>query len=70
VLGNRERWWDPEVVKNFLLGVGATLAVLVLGLFMMAVWLGSGSPGASGPTAPPAAASSANEAAPPPPDLT
>lgn len=57
------------MVKNFLLGVGATLAVLLLGLFVMAVWLGSGSPEASVPTTPPTASSSVSGATAPPSDL-
>ena len=49
--------WDPDGVKHFLLGVGTTLAVLVVGVFVLLLVLGSGggdavavpSPTASGP---------------------
>ena len=49
--------WDADGVKHFLLGVGTTLAVLVVGVFVLLLILGSGggdavavpSPTASGP---------------------
>jgi LmeA-like phospholipid-binding len=40
-------------VKNFLLGVGATLAVLALALVVLVLSLGSGASSATGPTASP-----------------
>ena len=56
-------------MKNFLLGVGATLAVLALALVVLVLSLGSGATPASGTAAPPAPAPSAT-VAPRPPDLT
>jgi hypothetical protein len=56
------------VVKNFLLGVGATLAALGLGLLLLVLSLDSGGPGVAGPRESSAPIPVAN-GAPPPSDL-
>ena len=54
--------WDPDSVKHFLLGVGSTLAVLVLGLVVLVLTVGSsasgtgGAPASPGPTPTPTVA--------------
>jgi len=52
-------------VKNFLLGVGVTLAVLAMGLVALFLSLGSGASGAAGDPASPGPSSSAITAKPP-----
>jgi len=49
-------------VKNFLLGIGATLAVLALALVVVVLSLGSGASPAAGPTTSPAPSASAGVA--------
>jgi hypothetical protein len=56
-------------VKNFLLGVGATLAVLALGVVVLVLSLGSGASGAAGGPASPAPSTSATVAPQQPGDL-
>ncbi len=54
--------WDPDRVKNFLLGVGVTLGALALGLVVLLFALGSGASGDGGEPVSPVPTSAATVA--------